>query len=456
MRLAVVRLITRREIRDLLRDRRTLFLILGLPVLLYPLFVLVGLLFAYSLLDQKVVVGITGIENLPKPVGGPEAFLVGGPAYAVAAMRNQDDPPLIVDGKFDPGYSNLNQDSKGKMPPGLGRIIIRSVENGDAIRDRKVDAWVVIPPDLMKEIAEGHKPKVQLIGREGDETSKIAVKRVAAILQKWQSRVKEVQFARKGLPPDFDEPFEIVDPQEAKDMDVRTLSELRDSLVKFFPFLLVIWTLAGALHPAIDLTAGEKERGTMETLLISPAERSEIVAGKFLAVTLFSYAGAVWNVVWMGSGALVLNWFQPVPVLSVAGLAWAAFFALPLAALFSAVAIGLGVFARSTKEGQYYLMPMFLFVLPLVLWSLAPGLKLTLGLSFVPIVGLSLALQRLMSVNAEPIAWQCWLGVTGSLAVSVLLCLGWAAAQFRRESVLFRETDRVGLLIWLRILIRGK
>ena len=121
------------------------------------------------------------------------------------------------------------------------------------------------------------------------------------------SGVKEVRFARRGLPADFDEPVAIIDPDDAKPAETRTADELRDVLVKFLPFLLVMWTMAGALHPAIDLTAGEKERGTMETLLICPAGRTEIVAGKFLAVFVFSYASALWNLLWMAAGALLLG-----------------------------------------------------------------------------------------------------------------------------------------------------
>ena len=67
--------------------------------------------------------------------------------------------------------------------------------------------------------------------------------------------------------------------------------------------MLVMWSLAGALYPAIDLCAGEKERGTMETLLISPANRVEIVAGKFLAVWTLATVTAWWNLLWMGGGS---------------------------------------------------------------------------------------------------------------------------------------------------------
>ena len=77
---------------------------------------------------------------------------------------------------------------------------------------------------------------------------------------------------------------------------------------KILPMLLLLWALTGAFYPAIDLCAGEKERGTLETLLSSPAERSEIVLGKLLTIMLFSIATAVLNLASMGiTGRLVLT-----------------------------------------------------------------------------------------------------------------------------------------------------
>ena len=151
----------------------------------------------------------------------------------------------------------------------------------------------------------GTKPEVRILGRDGDETSKLAWPASESSSSGGASASKEVRFARRGLPADFDQPVAIIDPDDAKPAETRTADELRDVLVKFLPFLLVMWTMAGALHPAIDLTAGEKERGTMETLLICPAGRTEIVAGKFLAVFVVQLrVGAVEPALDGGRGAL--------------------------------------------------------------------------------------------------------------------------------------------------------
>src|SRR5262245_15312258 len=346
MRRSVVRLIAGREIRDLLRDRRTILIILVLPALLYPAFVVVGLAFAFSLMDQKTVIGVAGAEYLPAAKPHPEALLTGGP-FAVEAERRWDDPPLLVDGKFDRKYL--------KSEVAIGSLEVRLLSSPDdgPLQAREVDAMIIIPPDVMKGVDGGTKPEIRILGRDGDETSKLAVARVGAVVGRWRDRVKEVRFARRGLPPDFDQPVAIIDPDDAKPPATRTADELRDVLVKFLPFLLVMWTMAGALHPAIDLTAGEKERGTMETLLICPAGRTEIVAGKFLAVFVFSYASALWNLVWMAAGALLLGVLLPSQILSFSGLGWSAVLAAHLTTLIRYLVLGFGAFAQSKQIRTY-------------------------------------------------------------------------------------------------------
>jgi len=216
--------------------------------------------------------------------------------------------------------------------------------------------------------------------------------------------------------------------------------------------LLVMWTLAGALHPAVDLTAGEKERGTMETLLISPAERSEIVVGKFLAVTAFTYGSVIWNVLWFSAAMFTLERGIGEPILNLVGLFGCLALAVPLAMFFSAISIALGVFARSTKEGQYYLMPLLLVTMPLAFGSMLPGTELTVGRALVPVMGVMLLQQKFLNVSADPFPWEMLIPVLVSLGVLIAFALWLAVLQFRRESVLFRESGpgRGGLLARFR------
>jgi sodium transport system permease protein len=414
-----------------------MFMILGLPILMYPLFIGVGALFLSVLKDKKLKVGIVGMEYLPTP--RPDlAPVAGGLAGAVQA---RDYPALLVDGQFVKRYIPEDPEATG------GQLVVVpvAVEDESLLASRALDALVIIDPNLSARLERGDptdRPIVRVLGRDGEENSKLAVRRVTGVLRKWLSEVKAARFARAGLPPDYDSPVEVRDPQSDKSTAKKLADELRDMLVKVIPLLLVLWVLTGAIYPAIDMTAGEKERGTMETLLISPAERGEIVVGKFLAVTSLGFGTAVWNIVLMVSAVLLAQQFFPYPLLSVSGLAACIVAALPLAMLFAAGCLTLGVFARSTKEGNYYMVPMFFLVLPLAYWSMAPGIELDATMSWVPITNALLLQQRLMSVRPDPFPWQHIPAVVISMSGCITLGLWAAVRQFRRESVLFREAEQ--------------
>jgi sodium transport system permease protein len=127
------------------------------------------------------------------------------------------------------------------------------------------------------------------------------------------------------------------------------------------------------------------------------------------------------------------------PILNFAGVLGCLALGVPLAMFFSAISLALGVFARSTKEGQYYHMPVFLIAMTLATWSLLPGAELTVGRALIPVTGAMLMQQKLLSVSADPVPWGMLVPVLGGLAASIALALWWAVLQFRRESVLFRE-----------------
>jgi sodium transport system permease protein len=210
----------------------------------------------------------------------------------------------------------------------------------------------------------------------------------------------------------------------------------------------------------------------METLLISPASRAEIVMGKFLTVLLASVMTALLNLVSMGltgvqlaqrigsaatgagvSGASRANAVIAPPSLESAF--WIVLLLIPLAAFFSAVCLALAVLARSMKEGQYYMTPLYLVCLPLIFLTLAPGIELNLFYSLVPITGVSLLLRALIQGNYAQ-AWRFFLPVLLPTVCYGAVALRWAIDQFQREDVLFREAERFDLRIWVRHLLRDK
>ena len=415
MRTAVVRLIAAKELRDLVRDRRTLLMTLGLPVLMYPLFGLAALAFALSLLGNPVVVGVVNADALASA------------------------PVPLLDGDAFAGPPGDEADADA-----AGRVVVKPLtgDPDDLLKARAADAILVVPAGLAADLASATrtKPVFRVLDREGDDKSKLAAKRLTAAVRAWEQKWKVRRFEAAGLPADFDQVVTVVDSQTDKPRGKKAADELRDQFARVLPFILMMWLVAGAIHPAVDMTAGEKERGTMETLLISPAERGEIVVGKFLATTAFAFGTVVWNVLFLTAAALALEQLLGFPVVNRWGLAGTVVLGLPQAMLFSAVCLALGVFAKSTKEGQYYLVPLVLVAMPLAFWSMLPGNELTPATFAVPVTGPMLLQAKLLSVGPDPVPWEYVGPVLLASAAWVAAALGVAVWQFKREAVLFRET----------------
>ncbi len=128
---------------------------------------------------------------------------------------------------------------------------------------------------------------------------------------------------------------------------------------------------------------------------------------------------------------------------------------VPAAALFSALCLALAAFARSSKEGQYYLMPLVLVTLPLLILPMAPGVELTLGNSLIPMTGLVLLLRQLLDGNGWEVRYYV-LPVILVTGVCCLVAMRWAIDQFNTESVLFSDTERLDLRLWLKHLVRDR
>jgi sodium transport system permease protein len=199
------------------------------------------------------------------------------------------------------------------------------------------------------------------------------------------------------------------------------------------------------MYPAIDLTAGEKERGTMETILSSPISRLDLVGGKFLLVFSASLATAILSVISMGGSFAILGRTSLMNssggqtlALNLGLLSVVSVFlmALPLAFLFSAVLMTIALFAKSYKEAQSYLTPMtFLIVIPAVA-SVMPGVELTPKLALIPILNTSLVCKEIITGTYH---WNSIALIFVSTCVYAGVALFLAVKTFQRESVLFRS-----------------
>jgi sodium transport system permease protein len=540
MRWSIIRLIWFRELRDQLRDRRTVIMMAVLPLVLYPALGFGVVQFALSFATKPLVVGVYGAENLapqareaslqlpPDRVaemimlmgtsGGIHRLCLAGeivdfsmsiqerrvgeyfawtawfaaaadgtgigmsrvlPFVATLGVSQSGQllplPPLLVGGNkpyFPAAYFDspkeaaviqvLRLEWAGDGVDSRGRLL-ESFDGWTEAVDRtpldskQVDALLIVPPYFWERLEGEARPALFLMTRENDDRSRLLANRLHGVFARWKKLVREVRLQRHGLPASFDDPVLVQDNERPRSLEKRAAEELFEILVRVYPFILVMWSLAGALYPAVDLCAGEKERGTMETLLISPATRDEIVMGKFLTIWVFSAASALLNLASMGVTANFFGSMLPQSILGPTAIIWSVVLVLPLAAFFSAICLSVGAYARSTKEGQYYLMPLFLITMPLVFLTLAPGVELSPFYSLVPITGVALLLQKLMiSSSFDQAPWLYFVPVLAPMVLYGWFALRWAIEQFKREEVLFREAERLDVGLWLRQLFRDK
>lgn len=449
MNFKTIKLVYQRELRDQLRDRRTLFTVLVLPVLIYPLLGMAMLHISQFSAVEPCRIWLVGAENLPT------------------------DPPLVVDGRFGPGLlaeaeraittvelarlaeqnpaAPLRQFMASKpheMTPELLEWTKRHLVG------HRYDLAVLVPPGTADPQGVASLTQIEIIQNSSRGNSVAAAMRARIAIQKWMQNLVVKNLDQLQIKVAEVKPFSL---SVADVADQTSISAVKWS--KALPLIIVIWALTGAFYPAIDLCAGEKERGTLETLLSSPAPRSDIIGGKLLTVMTFSIVTAILNMASLGISAglligtsgntsflgqhlgLTLPPLYVVPILIVA--------LIPISALFSAVAFSIAAFARSTKEGQYYLMPLLMLTFPLLLLPMLPGMHLSMGTSLIPVSGLIFLLHAIIEGNYGLAA--TYFGPV--CAVTVICCglaLKWSARQFNDESILFRAADQISLRKWLK------
>jgi sodium transport system permease protein len=211
------------------------------------------------------------------------------------------------------------------------------------------------------------------------------------------------------------------------------------------PYFVIILSLTGAMYPAMDLTVGEKERGTIETILCSPISRISLVLGKFFLVLTASLATTALAIASMGlTLAAAGKMVRDLPQVSSMGLQfqvtpatviWVFVMVVPLAILFSAALLAISVFAKSFKEAQSYLSPLTIVVIAPAIVSILPGVELNAGLALVPILNTSLVSKEIVSGTYH---WNYIALIFGSSCVYAAAALWVAIRLFQREDVLFR------------------
>ena len=396
-------IVYRKELTEALRDRRTLITMFVVPLILFPL-LSVGFGSMVS-----VIIGKARQES-------PKVMIIGG-----------DDSPNVVAGLHK-----------------IEKIQIVALEPNwkEQIVNKEVPAVVEIPPGFEKGLAEDKELTVTIHNYDGDLKSELAREKIEKYLTTYRDSIVKDRLAAKNLPAAMLKPFEVKRQNDAPP------EKSGGALFfgGFIAYIVVFLCLNGGMHPAIDLTAGEKERGTMETILSSPISRMHLVLGKFLLVLTTALTTAALSVISMAISFTIANAFRATPVQAGDsgmtfhigfGAALSVFImAIPLAVLFSAVLITIATFAKSYKEAQSYIMPiMFLVIIPAIA-AMLPGVDLTPKLALVPVLNVSLLCKELVIGTYH---WNYIGLIFASTCVYAAAALFLAIKMFQRESVLFRS-----------------
>ena len=410
MNWTIIRTVYRKELKDSLRDRRTLLSTIIIPTLVMPL-----LFFAFGSVMLKM--------DQQARAETPVVMILGG-----------DDSPGTV--------ARVKQDPKIQVVP-------TAADWRQQISDKKIRAAVQIPAGFEAGLARGAAPAIAVYHYSGEAKSRLGVEQLERIFRELREATVEARLAERGVPVALTKPFEIdrtnVAPPEKVGGNV---------IGGFIPYIIIMLCFTGAMYPAMDLTAGEKERGTMETLLCSPVARVNIVLGKFLMVLTASLATMVLSLVsmsvtivvggsyfatkaTMGKGAMAAGAASSgfVPVIDPLGVVGVFAMVLPVAVLFSAVIFTVALCAKSYKEAQSYVAPMIFVVLLPAMIGLAPGIELSGRLALVPILNLSLVCKEMLSGVWH---WHYIALIFGSSSVYAAGALALAVRMFGREGVIFR------------------
>lgn len=208
------------------------------------------------------------------------------------------------------------------------------------------------------------------------------------------------------------------------------------------PYLIFILCLQGAMFPATDLGAGEKERGTLETLLISPIERYKLVLGKFFTVAFAGITTALITVSSMAIWGTVLSKGMAIEFVAtiMASIGFIDFILMflmlvPVVAIFASILLSLSIYAKSFKEAQSYMGTLVILVIIPIIFAMLPGVELTGGWAWVPLTNVALAIKELIKGTMDYYQLFAIFGSTVVIAGALIaFCVHW----FNKEKVLFR------------------
>jgi sodium transport system permease protein len=392
--------IFKKHIVEMLRDKRTVFVIFILPILLYPIMV-VGFAQLSIVLFSKMA----------------------GETYKILVQNSSDAPELFDLIETDTQFA-----------------ITQSILPDSALQWGEIELILKIPEDFESNIAMGASETLHIEYNGAKERSDLALGRLNRIINEYSKGIVAKRIQDAGLDTS------IIKPISDETRNVASEKKMGGMLFgRILALIVVLMVLTGAYYPSVDMIAGEKERGTLETLLVSPVGRMEIVVGKYLTVFVLALVNALLNLASMGltigvglkamAGNEIMSNFAFS--IDIGTLLVILLELIPLAALFSAVFMAISAYANSYKEAQGYLTPDVLMGQLPAMAALLPGMEISFGTAFIPVMNVALLFKAMMIGEFDiTMILAVWL----STALYAAIALKWASSILSNEEALLSET----------------
>lgn len=454
---SIFRSIVRRELRDQLRDRRTLFLVLGMPLLLYPL--LGFFMFKQTELQTsgqpsakyRVSILTSGdperLASLLQWVESPEQLTFSDP-IAADETRLAEETKRLETGECDTVWffpnaliaqidSQLTQassfSSRSSPPPQTPS----TSETVSGVPKSDVPKGSIPKNDGQNDGVPSSTEAPVIYWTTAIQRSMLSRQAVEIFWNNWNTAYRTRRLQAAAVPDS------LTTVLPTTHVDVAAWRKLRGAAIwaQILPMMLILFVMTGTFHAATDICTGDRERGTLETLLTSPATRLEIVVARLVAVAIPAILTAFSNLcsilICVAVAIQKLPIFEYPPTVGIVAILVAT---IPLAIFFSATSIAIATFARNTREAQLYLMPLLMVVLPLILLPMMTTVSLTWQTAMIPLSGLVLLLQQMISGNLSQ-TLAMLLPVTLVMLAGIWLAIFTAVSLFRQESILFRTAD---------------
>ncbi len=393
-----------KEMKEVLRDRKTLIFMVALPTLVVPVLmnVMIGFIVKAEKKAQTETLAFTifGAEHLPD----------------LASAFSEEE-----------GFEKVNIPTQEAI--------------ASAIEENKIKFGLVIPQTAPEQFERGEQVTVQFYYNNASVTSRVR-NRAGKVIRVFGERYRSERLAGLGLgtPQEQEHLLNPITIEEHNTADMREV--LGERVGGMLPYLFIIFCFMGAMYPAIDLGAGEKERGTLETLLLAPIRRYQIVLGKFFVIFTTGVTAALlcltsFGVMLASKGQEITGELgEVIASVSVVDLVLIAAMLIPTAAMFAALLLSVSIYAKSFKEASAYCGPLnFLAIVPAFI-AMLPMVKLDWYWAMVPITNISLAIKELIKGTMN---YEMLIAILGSSVVIAGALLFFCTRWFEREAVLFRK-----------------